>query len=328
MNYKRIGVFIREQYRKVATFFKSRDVVTFLLFLLLASFLWLMHSTSSKREMRSTARIRYTGVPSEVIFEQGLPEKIEFMVRDDDRQMWSYLSFSSDTLVVDLSGSFAPGVNELEIEYEQYLHRMVSKFSPTSKIIDLSPSIFSTKFTRLAKKEVSVVLSGSVNISPQHVLTDEISIVPDVVTIIGPEGLIDSVTEVRTEGITEMVTKSKSIRCGLLLPKGVKSETESVSVVVPIEASTEKRMVLPIKAINVPAGMGLRTFPNEAEVVFNIGLSRYNDVTADDIDVVVDYNDIKQGENGALNLKVNRVPESVKKLRFSPRAVEYIIEGE
>lgn len=326
MDYHRFNEPIRKSYSKVATFFKSKDVVTFLLFLLLASFLWFLHSSSSKREMRADARIKYVGIPAEVVLDKKLPEKIDFMIKDDDKQLWSYLSFSTDTITVDLSQQFAADNNTLEVEYEMYVHKMVSKFSPTAKITELSPNVFSTKYIRLAKKEVDVVLGNRIQIARHLVLTDSISVVPDRITVIGDEKEIQFVDKVYTETINEVIDKSKSIKTGIVLPDGIRSESNVVSVVVATEASTEKHINIPIHAINVPNDKTLRTFPSEAEVTFSVGLSRYNNISANDIELTVDYNDITSASNGVLPINITSKTSGIDKLRVHPKAVEYIIE--
>lgn len=299
-------------------------MATFLLFLLLASILWLLHSTSSQREMRSSAIIKYAGIPHEIIFDHQLPDKIEFMVKDDDKQLWSYLTFSTDTLYVDLTNHFTTDAT-LEIEYEQYLHKMITQFSPTAKITDLSPSMFSTGYTRLATKTVGIRLAKDINISQQHMLTDSISIIPSQITIIGRQETINPIESLLTTEINETVTSSKSIRCNIVFPEGVTSETKTVSVVIPIEASTEKRLTLPINTINVPEGQYLRLFPNEVDAVFNVGLSRYSKVTPSDFNITVDYNDIAPNAT-TLPIKIATSPSDIKKLRISPQNSEYIIE--
>lgn len=317
---------LKEQWNKVATFFKTKDVVTFLLFVVLAAVLWLMHSTSSQREMRSTAKIQYTGIPEYVELNEALPRKIEYKVKDESKQLWSYFSYSFDTLTIDLSGAFASGGDKVEIEYETHLHKMISQFSPTSKIVELTPSVFSTTYVTLKTKTVPVRLSNAIHISAQHVLTDSIEIVPGEVTIIGEQKRLDEISEVRVKAIHETFTKSQSIRCDVVVPEGVKADVGTVSVVVPIEMSTEKRMTLPVVVVNAPEGVEVKTFPSEVDVVFTTGLSKYNQIGEKDIMIALDYKDIMANPNVAQRVRVERKSPEVNNLRVSPQVVEYIIE--
>lgn len=326
MENRKRHAFFNRLWKKVTTFFKTKDVVTFLLFLFLASVLWLMHSTSNRRAMRTTAIIEYVGVPQNIMLKEALPKKIEYMVRDDNKQLWNYFSYSFDTLTVDLSRQFSTPGNKIEIEYETHLHKMIAQFSPTSKIVELSPSIFATTYTTLHTKTVAVELGNRIRLNPQYVLYDSIQIIPPTIEIIGSQGALDSIESVKLQPINETFTKSQSVRCDIALPKGVRAATSTVSVMVPVEMSTEKRMTLPITAINTPEGVNIKTFPSEVDVVFNVGLSRYNQIDGNDLQVVIDYNDLIPNSS-AQALKVNYKPADINNVRMTPKSVEYIIVG-
>ena len=56
---------------------------------------------------------------------------------------------------------------------------------------------------------------------------------------------------------------------------------------------------------------------------------RFNQVTAHDFAVEVDYNSLKErGFNGRTKLRVTRRPDYVQKVRVSPAEIEYIFEEE
>ena len=75
MNSKRFLYHIKRQGNKVATFLKSRDVVTFLFFFLLAFFMWYMYSIGTQREIKRKIPMQYTGIPEDVKLTNPLPER-------------------------------------------------------------------------------------------------------------------------------------------------------------------------------------------------------------------------------------------------------------
>ena len=76
MNFKRFLAHIKRQGNKVATFLKSRDVVTFLFFFLLAFFMWYMYSIGTQREISRKIPIKYVGIPEDIQLDKPLPEKL------------------------------------------------------------------------------------------------------------------------------------------------------------------------------------------------------------------------------------------------------------
>ena len=83
MNSKRFLYHIKRQGNKVATFLKSRDVVTFLFFFVLAFFLWYMYSIGTQREITRQIPIQYIGIPDNVVLEKELPKTLKFVIKDE-----------------------------------------------------------------------------------------------------------------------------------------------------------------------------------------------------------------------------------------------------
>ena len=78
MKSQRFLYHIKRQGNKVATFLKSREVVTFLFFFVLAFFLWYMYNIGTQREISRRIPISYIGVPDNVQLEKELPEELKF----------------------------------------------------------------------------------------------------------------------------------------------------------------------------------------------------------------------------------------------------------
>ena len=78
--------------------------------------------------------------------------------------------------------------------------------------------------------------------------------------------------------------------------------------------------------LNFPSDRVLRTFPSKVHVTFQVGLSLFKSVTADDFEVVVDYNDLNEENGEKCQLKLVRVPLNVHHVRLSPQEIDYIIE--
>lgn len=326
MNRKRISIATKSLRRKVAAFFKSEDVVTFLFFLVLASFLWLMHSSGTQREMRSRTDIRYIGIPENIKMNKPLPKQIEFVIKDEGKQLWSYFSHSFDSLTVDLSQQFAAD-NKIEIEFDVYMQKILAQLSPTAKIMELTPSYFSSSYSTLNVKQVDIILSTPIRLNPQYVFSDPVRIVPSQTTIAGTKEALDTIDCVYIEPINEIFTKSRSLQCRIIPQNDITIKDESATVVIPVEISTERELTLPIKILNTPQNCYIRTFPTEVHAVFNVGLSKYKSITDDMVEVIFDYNDIAGGRNKTTNkLKISKQPADVHNLRFSPHEVEYVIE--
>lgn len=326
MNRKRVSIYTKSFGRKVAAFFKSEDVVTFLFFLLLASFLWLMHTTGTQREMRSKIYVRYIGVPDDIRLDKPLPKQIDFVIQDEGKQLWSYFSYSFDSLTVDLTQKFTND-KKIEIEFDVYMQKILSQLSPSAKIVELTPGYFASTYSILNIKQVDVILSSPIRLNPQYVLLDPVTISPSKTTISGNKEALDTIHCVHLEPITEIFSRSTALRCDIMPQEGINIKDRSATVTIPVEISTERELTLPIKILNTPADCYIRTFPTEVHAIFNVGLSKYKSITEDMVEVTFDYNDIADQRNRNTNeLKISKLPADVHNLRISPQKVEYVIE--
>jgi hypothetical protein len=96
-------------------------------------------------------------------------------------------------------------------------------------------------------------------------------------------------------------------------------------VIVPVEKFTEKTLTIPIKALNLPGDLLLRTFPGFITVSTMVSVSDYNKVTPDLFRAVVDYNDVLSG-SGKLKVNLVQSPAFIVNTKYLPKSVEFIIE--
>lgn len=327
MNLKRFLVYIKRQGNKVATFLKSRDVVTFLFFFLLAFFMWYMYSIGTQREISRKIPIKYVGIPEDVKLDKPLPEKLGFVIKDEGKTIWSYNKSLFDTLTIDLSETFDHD-KIVELKFEEQFQKILSQLSPTTKVVELTPNYFTTKYIRLYSKSVPVVLSNAVKMAPQHVMYDTISIQPKRVTILGTSDAIDSISYLYIEPILGEFDKTKTIIANIIKPDGVELNRTTVNVTIPAEMCTEKEVVVPITLENVPEGINIKTFPSEIKIRFSVSLSHYNSVTEETFKVIFNYDDLKLQNNQTTNtLQLDYTSGYIFNIRLNPSEVEYVIEN-
>ena len=327
MNSKRFLFHIKRQGNKVATFLKSRDVVTFLFFFLLAFFLWYMYNIGTQREISRKIPITYIGIPDNVQLEKELPNKLKFVIKDEGKTIWSYQNSQFDTLKIDLSNHFNEN-NTLEIKFEDQFQKILSQLSPTTKVIELNPGYFTSKYIRLYAKSVPVVTSNVIKLAPQHVMYDTIAISPKYVTILGTKESVDSISYLYLEPITETFDKTKTLEVNIQKPQGVNINHTSVKVTIPVEMCTEKEVIVPIVVENKPQNINVRTFPSETKIKFSVGLSHYNTINESTFRAIFDYNDIILNPNkNTATLQLDYTSGYIFNIQLSPSEVEYIIEN-
>ena len=327
MNSKRFLYHIKRQGNKVATFLKSREVVTFLFFFVLAFFLWYMYNIGTQREISRRIPISYIGVPDNVQLEKELPEELKFVLKDEGKIIWSYQKSHFDTLKIDLTAQFDDN-SPIEIKFDEQFQKILSLLSPTTKVVELNPGYFTSKYIRLYSKLVPVVTSNVIKLAPQHVMYDTVAFSPKYVSLLGTKESVDSISYLYLEPITETFDKTKTIAVNIQKPQGVNISRPSVNVIVPVEMCTEKEVIVPIIVENLPQNTKVRTFPSEIKIRFSVGLSHYNSVTESTFRAIFDYNDILLNpDKNTATLQLDYTSGYIFNIQLHPSEVEYIIEN-
>ena len=92
-----------------------------------------------------------------------------------------------------------------------------------------------------------------------------------------------------------------------------------------MEKYTEKEIKIPVVVINKPDNVNIKLFPSEVKVTCLVGLSEFEDLTANDFKAVVDFNNAN-GDTKNLNVKIEQKSSFIQLVRFTPESVEYLIE--
>ena len=306
---------------------KSREVVTFLFFFVLAFFLWYMYNIGTQREISRRIPISYIGVPDNVQLEKELPEELKFVLKDEGKIIWSYQKSHFDTLKIDLTAQFDDN-SPIEIKFDEQFQKILSLLSPTTKVVELNPGYFTSKYIRLYSKLVPVVTSNVIKLAPQHVMYDTVAFSPKYVSLLGTKESVDSISYLYLEPITETFDKTTTIAVNIQKPQGVNISRPSVNVTVPVEMCTEKEVIVPIIVENLPQNTKVRTFPSEIKIRFSVGLSHYNSVTESTFRAIFDYNDILLNpDKNTATLQLDYTSGYIFNIQLHPSEVEYIIEN-
>jgi hypothetical protein len=147
------------------------------------------------------------------------------------------------------------------------------------------------------------------------------------VKVYAPKAILDTIGAAYTQPVSlEDVSDTVQERVLINPVKGARFIPDYTDLTLKVDVYAEKTVDVPVIGINFPQDKVLRTFPTKVKVTFQIGLSRFMEVNADDFLVVVDYNELLKEEGDMCKLVLKQYPEEVKHVRMNPSEMEYIIE--
>ena len=83
---------------------------------------------------------------------------------------------------------------------------------------------------------------------------------------------------------------------------------------------------MPYKIINVPENLKINTLSKKVSIVFIVGLSHFNKITANSFQVVCNYNTSQKNNLNYLVPKVISKPDLIKSYKIIPNKIDFLIE--
>ncbi len=306
---------------------KWREAFIFLFFLLFSAGFWLMQTLQETAEGIFSVPVSYSNVPENIAFNESLPNEIELRVQDRGVTILNYKFGSKlDSLRFDL-GTLKPQNNTYTIPAKYIESECQRILSHETKLLSCQPNIIVLDYNRLTNRKIPVFLQGDIEPAAGFMLTGEVHFDPSVVTVFGSKEILDTLQGIYTKEIKLLnVDKSGNIQVKIDPANGLKTNISSVKLSYSVEEYTEKVFEIPIIAKNFPENFRLRTFPAVVQVSCLLPLSLYASVNPSDFEASVYYADVKKDTTSTVRVEISRKPEFLKKYRFSPEKVEYLLE--
>jgi hypothetical protein len=308
----------------------DQRIVIFAICLLIATGLWFLDALGKNYSATVSYPVRYINPPENLFLISQPPSKFELTVEAHGFTLLRHkLSLSSSPIILNLNSitqnSSGKG-STYTLRTETLIRHISEQISNEITIIDISPNTIELAFDSLASKKVPVTASVQTEFKPQFYRRGIITVEPESLRISGPASVLDTIHYLKTKHtkITEIDSDIEK-RVQLSPPKKTSLSEKTVTLKIPVEKFTEKKINLPIQVKNKPLEARIKLFPSEAEVSFLVGLSDYENINSSDFKAFVDYK--QAGSNReTLDVIIDKQPPFIKIFRVSPQSVEFLIE--
>lgn len=317
-------------YRVVRNFLFSsvnKEFLIFLFFLALSSIFWLMMTLNESYEQEICVPVQLVNVPKNAVITTDIEDTIHVTVKDKGYTLAAYM--------------YGEGVRPIKINFSNYANRQTGygvvpandvlkfiyqRFYTSSKVTQVKPDKLDFYFNYGISKVIPIRMSGNVVPSKSFYLA-KTRFWPEVVTVYANKHILDSLQYVKTVPMN-IVNFSDTViqKVELAKIKGVKIVPSVVKIGLYPDILTEESIEVPVRAINMPEGKVLRTFPSKVKVSFIVGASMFRHVNADQFSVVVDYNELAAHPSDKCNIYLRTSPHGVRNARLEIRQVDYLIE--
>ncbi len=301
-----------------------RDVLTFLLFVVIATLVWYGHAMQSVRNTRVPVLIQYTGKPDAIgLKAPGLPDTVMIEVRDAGARLNTYHRDPLH-LTIDLHSYIHGEKGRIYIPSDALRRSISDILQGTSRLIETQPEDITCDFFTEQEKSVLLVFRGDLKTANEYQIIGQPTLARKRMKIFGDEKTLSAIDTLYTEpqDLSE-VSDTIRVRCALEVPQGVRAEEDSVELCIIAERFTEKKFTIPVHIKGVPEGYHIRLFPKEVEVSVRVGMNHFSQVKANDIHATCAYSPERTDK---LDVEISYTNPYITAAWAYPGVVEFILE--
>lgn len=315
----------------VRFFFKQlswKKVLTFSIFVFIATILWFMQIYNKNFETTVSIPISYSDIPDNIVILDTLPSNIDIQLKDNGFAMFRYGLFNRDTLRINVASLLKNNSNtKVQIQgtlLDQYIRNSIS---PRSQLINYQPLRISFSYAPLTHKKLPIIFDGNLNLSPGYLLTNDIKIIPDSVDVYGAKKDLDKLLYIYTNKDTISGVESNKVYSVNISPiPRIRIRPNNIKISVFVEPYVQKSIDVPVTCLNLPRNLDIKFFPSKVTLQFYTGVSKSDSIRVSDFVVSVDYESLKDLSTKSIPVRVISNPEYVRNLTISPPNVEFIFE--
>ena len=306
----------------------SRQFLVFLFFLLLSTIFWLILTLNQAYEYEIKIPYSIRGIPKNVVLTSNEIDTLKITVRDKGWMILRYLYNQRPTIHFNYK-NYDRG-NGYGVASSSEVKRAITQpLEITTTISSVKPDKIEFFYNNGERKRVPVRWTGRV--IPEHLyFISHVQYMPDSVDVYTSKEKLDSIQVIYTEPLNYAGFRDTLlIDCKLAHMKDVKVVPERIRIGFYTDVLTEESIEgVPVKAINMPPGKVLRTFPPKVKVHFVTGVSQFRTLRPDDFTVIADYREIMQKPSEKCNIYLRTVPHGISRATLETKQVDYLIENE
>ncbi len=299
-----------------------------MLFFFVSAAFWMLQSLNETFDVELKVPLKLENVPPDVVITSDLPPELNVVVRDKGTVLARYIYGAEQVPVgVDYGDYDAEDVaGRMSVSLPDIQKKIQAQLLSSTHIVSIKPDTLECFFNKGAHKKVPVRLAGIVETSPEYYLRG-VEFTPDSVDVLAPPAILDTITEASIAPVyLSDLSASEKTTVALHHMKGAKFIPDQVEMEALVDLYTEKTVEVPVFSVNFPGSKDLQTFPSKVKVTFRVGMSRFNEITADDFVLAVTYEELLENHSPKIRLRLKSMPSGVSNVRIDPAEVDYLIE--
>ncbi len=310
----------------------KEKIITFLVCLGLSFFLWFLNALEKHYTDRIIVPVHYVNLPINKKSSGRLPQKLDMTVNATGYTILQHkLRLLVSPLLLDVDeltnhNLDSKYISKYPIATNNHKEEIARQISSDMEIISIRPDTIYFNMSLVIEKKIKVRPIVKLGFYKEFNLKSPPFTNPDSIWIRGPQNILDTLKAVNTRPYSYQNLSHNLLReVKLDLLPEITSNTKQVLLNIPVEQYTEATFEIPVRVLNKPDSLLVKTFPSTVKVTCKVGLSDYNKINGNNFIAAIDYKDISHA-GSKLPVELNRFPKKILDVNFFPKEVEYVIE--
>lgn len=305
---------------------ERRRLSVFFTCLVLAFLAWVLTILSNPTPYKVRLVVSFVNPPVRHAFRSLQSDTVEAIVQGNGWNMlFSKINLEDNKISVSLKNLESRNYVLLSSQ----LKEINEKRSPNQQIISFAPDTLYFDFAMRAVKKVPVRLQYNLTFKRQFIISDNISIKPDYITITGPAESIAKIKYWKTDSLTERDVEDpidENVGLQPVSESNMNIYPKSVRVHVPVSEFTEKTIEVPVKLINNKSYYSVKIFPQKVKVTFTVALTKYTNTDEHYFEAVADLQLWQEHGYKQLPVKLTRFPGFCRLVSVVPANLDFIVK--
>ena len=319
--------YIKTFARNCFSYIWNKQFLTFLSFFFLSFVFWVFFTLNETYEQDFSIPLEVRGKPENVVLTQDPPKEIVVTIRDRGSKLLQY-TYGSDFAPVQINfKDYANSQGVVRVPINDLRRQIESQISRRSTIVRIRPETVEYMYNYGESKLVPVVLDGVKALPAKgYVITDQRPNTKQV-RIFAQKNILDTISSVSVRpAFFKDIKGRQQYKVELTPMRGVKMVPDTLTYTVTSDIISEKTVQVKVQGVNFPATKMLRTFPGLVSITFKAPSSIYNDITADNFALVLDYESLLAAKSNKVLLNLKSLPRGVISAVIYPQDVQFLIE--
>ncbi len=306
---------------------KGRDFLTFLIFLVISAFFWLLLTLNEDVQQDYSIPLEISDIPANTTLLTGENATVNVTVQDKGSAFSKFNFGVSPRLKIRFNEFQHLNDSILLLTPLQLNQAVRNLFGISTTILSMRPDSLRFLYTRLPGVKTKLVIDGKFETQPQFALSGTPKLSADSVMIYSTSRRRARQAVIRTEPISvSNLSDTTVVTARVMVEPGMKAVPSLVKITIPVEPLVGREIEIPVTPLHVPAGLRLVTFPANVKLFYLLPKSTYsNDNISTTIRATVDYRETA-GNPNSIPVKLSNVPSDYRSVSVNPGNVEYMIE--